>query len=287
MYKTKSKKRAWCKSIALIPVFIAAICVFSTKIIAQNDLNTLQTNESAGNPVTDNDRMITPGKGVSQELLTEYQTIVDKYFDKETKGNTNESVKLYWKSEYLSEEDWSQLYVIYVQMTDEQKEKQKITFSAGMVGDMSGQTYPPSKKRYDSWIKDQKYHIWIDGKKVDNSVLKSQKTTDFVYSFISSLTRSGKKDEFRVDLWTKTGYENLRQHFFEQPVSVSKLLEIEPDIKFLMEKDNEKYICLWTNPLSGWSLCTTYPAKQTDGVTLAYYMGTATSTPLSYHQNSK
>ena len=67
MYKTKSKKRAWCKSIALIPVFIAAICVFSTKIIAQNDLNTLQTNESVGNPVTDNDRMITPEQSVSKK----------------------------------------------------------------------------------------------------------------------------------------------------------------------------------------------------------------------------
>ena len=60
MYKISSKKRAWCKSIALIPVFIAAFCVFSTKTIAQNDLNTLLTYESVENPVADNDRIITP-----------------------------------------------------------------------------------------------------------------------------------------------------------------------------------------------------------------------------------
>ena len=73
MYKTSSKKRAWCKSIALIPVFIVAICVFSTKIIAQNDLNTLQTNESAEN----------------QNSQTDTQSVkVAEDFDAEVKGLT-------------------------------------------------------------------------------------------------------------------------------------------------------------------------------------------------------
>ena len=68
MTKTTSKKGAWCRSIALIPVFIAAFCVFSTKTIAQNDLNTLLTYESVENPVPD-DRTATPEMDVPKEKI--------------------------------------------------------------------------------------------------------------------------------------------------------------------------------------------------------------------------
>ena len=71
MYKTSSKKRAWCRSIALIPVFIAAFCVFSTKTIAQNDLNTLLTYESVENPVPDNGWMVTHEKEQSAEAIVQ------------------------------------------------------------------------------------------------------------------------------------------------------------------------------------------------------------------------
>ena len=73
MTKEKSKKRAWCRSLALIPVLSVAICAFSSKNIAQND--PMLPNGSVVNPFTDDGQMITPGKGVSQKLLTEYQEI--------------------------------------------------------------------------------------------------------------------------------------------------------------------------------------------------------------------
>ena len=62
MTKTTSKKGAWCRSIALIPVFLAAFCVFSTKTFALNEPSTLFTYESVENPIMDNERMEIPEK---------------------------------------------------------------------------------------------------------------------------------------------------------------------------------------------------------------------------------
>ena len=77
MTRTKSKKRAWCKGIALIPVFIAAIWVFSTKTAAQAEASA--PTALMASPVTDNDRTIIAGRGVSQEQLVEYQEIVNGF----------------------------------------------------------------------------------------------------------------------------------------------------------------------------------------------------------------
>jgi len=182
-------------------------------------------------PITDNDGLITRGKGVSQEMLAGYQKIVNKYLEKTSTGNPDKIDKFYWKSDFLSEEDWTRLYAIYVQMNRSQQKEQMITFYEPTPA--LDRAYPPNQRLYDSWIEDKKCHIWIDGKKVDNSALNYNKTTDFVRNFSSSLRRSGgKSDEYRVDLWTETGNKKFNEQFFEQPVSIDKLLEIEPGIFF-------------------------------------------------------
>lgn len=248
MYKITSKKRAWCKSIALIPVLIAAIFVFSTKIIAQN----------VKSPVTDNSLIITCGTGVSQELLTEYQEIVSKYLKNRTIGATNENDKFYWNSDHLQSDDWSRLYVIFFQMNDSQKEEQIIKFY-GAPRKYDDKAYPPPQRLYDYWRLEKSCNVWMDGEKVENNVLNAHETTDFDHYFISSMTRSENKYAYRVDLWTKAGFEKFSQQIYEQAVSIDKMLEIEPVIRFVMEKNNETYIALEKDPMailsfqiSGW-----------------------------------
>ena len=199
--------------------------------------------------------MITRGKGVSQELLAKYQEIVNKYLEKPSTGNPDDRVKFYWKSDFLSEEDWTRLYAIYVQMTEDQKKEQIVSFSGppGLLGidltPLVRMILEPPQRSYNLWIEDKKCYIWIDGEKVDNSTLNSYKTTDFIYYFTSFLRRSGgRTDEYRVDLWTETGHKIFNEHFFEQPVSIDKLFEIEPKVIFLMEKDDNKPITLYLDP---------------------------------------
>jgi len=221
-----SQKKDWFRSIAIKAVFIAAICVFSIKAIAQNN------------------EMITHGKGVSEELLTEYQEIVNKYLEKYSPGNSGKSDKYYWKSDYLSEEDWSRLYVIYFQMTYNQKNEQMISFREPPR--YFNRALPPPQRWYDLWREDKKCKIWIDDEQVDKSVLKSYEPTYFFRSFSGNILKSGgKREEYRVDLWTENGLKKFSEQFFEQPVSVDRLLEIEPIIEFLVEKDDNKPTTLW------------------------------------------
>ena len=226
---------------ALIPIFIAAICVLSTGVFAQNNVSAVHG--CVENTDTDNDRMITRGKGVSEELLTEYQETVNKYLEKYTTGNPDEKDRFYWKSDYLSEEDWTRLYVIFVQMTYIQQHEQMISFYGPPPA--FGRDFPPPQYMYDLWIEDKKSKILIDGEQVDNSVLKSRKRDDFVRYFTSSLHRSGgQRDEYRVDLWTEAGHKKFSEQLYEQPFSIEKLLEIEPGVIFLVEKDNNKPVYL-------------------------------------------
>ena len=197
--------------------------------------------------ITDKGGMITHGKGVPQELLTGYQKIVDKYLEKHTTGNPDKIDKFYWKSDLLTDEDWTRLYAIYVQMTADQKNEQVISFWG--PSPYYDRAIPPNQRFYDIWIENQKCNIWIDGEKVDHSVLNSYKTTDFFRYFTSSLCRSGgRTDEYRVDLWTEAGLKKFSEQFYEQPISIDQLLEIEPKIMFLVEKDDNKPTRLYLDP---------------------------------------
>lgn len=278
--RKKSKEGRWCKKIASIFVFIAAICVFSTKSFAQYDMKTPMNSEK-----------VTRGKGISQALFTEYQEIVGKYLGRYSVGNPNENDKYFWNSECLSEEDWSRLYVIYFQMNGSQKEEQKIKFYGPPT--FKG-TRTPNAKLYDLWIEDDKSIIWINGECVEKSALSSYKVTDFVRGHTSSLLRSEKQDRYRVDLWTKKGYDSFRKQFAKKPVSIEKLLEIEPEIIFVMERDGEKYISMSKQPIFGWSLTSIDEITKTKtlwGATKTNVKSTGTigiaSSPLSYHQKEK
>jgi hypothetical protein len=295
MTKTTSKKREWHLCIVLIPVLIAVILGFSTKAVAQNN-----PEGSIANQVMDKNLLFTYRQGISQELLTEYQEIVDKYLDKPLTGNPNGKEKIYWNTDFLAEEDWTRLYVIYFQMTTEQQREQLIRFRMPPTAlrhllkfppdfDMDSlkkkkkKPFPPSQRSFDLWKEGNNAIIWIDGKQVDNNVLKSHQITDFAQFFFSSLLLSGKqRDEYRVDLWTANGHIQFSEQLYGQPVSIEKLLEIEPEIYLLMEKENEgKKITLlrfYGGPFNEWVIDVRDYAEGSG------YNAPSESKPTTYHQ---
>ena len=143
--------------------------------------------------------------------------------------------------------------------------------------------FPPSQRSYDLWKEGNHATVWIDGKQVDNSVLNSYKTTDFFRFFFSSLLRSGKqRNEYRVDLWTQTGHIQFSEQLYKQPVSIDKLLEIEPEIYFLVEIDDNRFTSLWFygGPFNEWSL------RVRDVSEKSVYTAFSESTPSTYHPKS-
>jgi hypothetical protein len=85
-----------------------------------------------------------------------------------------------------------------------------------------------------------------------------------------------------VDLWTETGLKIFSGQFYEQPVSIDKLLEIEPQIKFLVEKDDNKPTILYLNPepQHGWMMS---KITSISGNTVNSTLSNGALTPTTYH----
>ena len=283
MTKITSKKRVWRIIIALIPVFIIAGCTFSSQSTELEKKSEL-LKESLS---IDTKQIITRGSGVSPEQVAEYQSIVGKYLEKTIAGSPGEPDKLFWKTNKLSENDWTRLYVIFVQMDADQRRAQKIRF--GEIRRYYDGRQANTIHQYDEWKIDKNCIVWIDGKKVDKSVLDSYESTDFFTFHISGLNRTEKEFDFRIDYWTESGLKEFSKQVYEQPVAISKLLEIEPDVHFIMEHNNEDFTYVTINHGSrrGWTELSFNVIETDSGKMSSSRMRAGGSSPLSYHRNKE
>ena len=93
-------------------------------------------------------------------------------------------------------------------------------------------------------------------------MLNSYTTTDFSGYFVSVLHATEKMSEyqFRVDLWTITGYKDFCQKYFDKPISLDKLLEIKPRIGFSSRISHYENIIFQDG--SKWHGFTMFPSKE-------------------------
>lgn len=189
MSKKTSLKVAILKQMALIPVIVVTGFLFTTKTVAQDLTRVAQEQKSS----TQN--------GVSQELLKEYQDLLDKY--KRTTKDGKEGYSL-----NLNQVDRERLETIFFQMSKEQQSNQKFVFVP-----RSSMVLPkivPTKEQLESFKDPKKYGVWIDGLQVSNKELDRYKNTDFAFMSESKLMKNainyGKYDS-QVNLMTNEGYQ--------------------------------------------------------------------------------
>ena len=180
MTKTKSKKREWCKKIALISI-IAAICVSSTKTIAQN-VNTLpeQTN---GNVVM-------------------YNQIIEQHTVENERG---EILNL----SSFSKDEIDRLKELFLSMSPEQQSVLKYTFQR--IGVPNERI--PTKEQFESWKNPAEYGIWLDGKKIENLELNRYQSSDFSLYTASKLAQNAKdfgKYAYHLELNTVAYYKERK-----------------------------------------------------------------------------
>ena len=82
----------------------------------------------------------------------------------------------------------NQLGDLYMQLTQEEKAKQKLTLMP-RKHDWS-KANPPSKEQFESFKDPKMYGVWLDGKRVPNSVLSKYKHTDFANFWQSGLSKN-------------------------------------------------------------------------------------------------
>jgi bla regulator protein blaR1 len=198
MSKKASFKIAILKQIALIPVIAVAGFLFTTKVIAQEKVTTLNQPQIESTQ-----------SGVSQELLKEYQDILDKY--KKTLDNGKESYLL-----KLSQSDKERLEKIFLQMSKEQQANQMLIFYP--ANSLILTRTVPSTEQLESFKDPKIYGVWIDRKRVNNDVFNNYKNTDFAYVMISQLAKNATnygKHVYQVDLMTNDYY----QRYYDETIA--------------------------------------------------------------------
>ena len=196
MTRTKSFRNLLCRQIAIIPILAIAIFLFSTKTIAQ---------ESVAAPVLKQ----TPStqKGVSQELLNEYDQVVKKY--------TTISSKSYPVFGRFSDADESRVETIFLLMSKAQQVKQIVVFIP--VAPPLPRVVP-TKEQVESWKNAKIYGVWINEKRVSNTQLNNYSNTDFAQVFVSKLgknTVNYGKHYYQVNLMTTEHYNLYYQQTIE------------------------------------------------------------------------
>jgi bla regulator protein blaR1 len=189
MTRTKSFKKVLCRQIAIIPVLAMSILLFSTKqSLAQDTLShvTIKKQEVPSSK-----------EGVSQELLNEYEEIINR--TKDEKG-----IPAYGK---FSATDKKRLETIFLLMSKEQQAKQTVIF---MAEPPPLPRVVPTTAQLSAWKNEKIYGLWINDKKVSNAELNKYSNTDFAQVFVSKLYGAAKKNVpyfYQVNLMTAAHYD--------------------------------------------------------------------------------
>ena len=221
--KYTSRRIAILKQSFVLLMIIVAIFVFSSKVLlAQEVENGMKLKEEMPSSLSDivkvPDTTILPDttklvlrnfyaggtqEGVSNELLNEYHSII----------NRNKTSVLNWTDfrKNLPDVDYKRLEEIFIHMSNLQQSKEKVVFVkpapplARVV---------PTQKQFNSFKNSKIYGVWIDGKKISNSILDNFSAGDFSQMDISKLygpAKKGRTYTHQVNLMTNDYYEAYRK----------------------------------------------------------------------------
>jgi len=191
MTKNTSRKVAILKQIALIPLIAAIGFLLSTRASAQDKPK--QENQSLffiiGPPYVIKNEGGNPD--APQRIVDEYQSILSAY------NIDTMAMKTYHYSPKTAKEDQiafqklghldtfklklpdrERLRNLYLQMSHKQQNKQFLGFSK--IKALKTKMVP-TKAQMKLWQDTKEYGVWINGKRVKNSVLNTRPNTDFSY----------------------------------------------------------------------------------------------------------
>ncbi len=227
MSKQKQRNQELIKQIAIVPFMLLLSVLICTKVLAQqlekiiklDSLKTpLQTIPIATYIQTNkkNKKIFFWGlsigsttNGVSKEMLNEYDNILVKNNLKDENPWKNKTVK-------IENNDRSKLESIFKQMSEEQQEEQVVGFYKQRP---PSKNLPPTIAQFNNFKNPKLYGIWIDDKKVNNSILEKYKVDDFAYFSASKLYGAAKKNvsySVQVNLMTTNFYyDYLRKRIID------------------------------------------------------------------------
>ncbi|MFP3596387.1 M56 family metallopeptidase [Chryseobacterium sp. SIMBA_029] len=192
MMTAKKSKFIVVKKAAGIMAMIAAVALFAERSYAISPTITKDTHTVSS--IVKNSLSI-------QDPYKEFKDILDKYSDLLNSGKYAEF------SKKISASDKSRLEDLYPQLTDAQRNEQKITF----INIPELKKRIPTEGELKSFLNKSNYAVWIDSKKIENSSLKNYKTSDFSHVSISGVgknARTAKNPQpYQVSLMSNNYFE--------------------------------------------------------------------------------
>ena len=199
MTKNTSPQRAFLIKLLFAPLFVGTVLMLSTRVDAQEKVVPEKTVPEIKNII-------------ESDLMLDYQRIMQKYLKSDDRV-----IRVLGKE--ISVMDMQKIKEIYFKMSLRQKERIRILSPA----------IPPTEKQFNAFKNSIKYGVWIDDKKVKNSVLNNYKKEDFGDVSISNLyggARTSVNYEYQINLMTKEYYAKYRKDKFDKPFEEMTLLSL-------------------------------------------------------------
>lgn len=196
MMKAKKTKFSPLRKIAGITAVAAAAVLFSERTYAADTAISNTTPDPIRNITA-----ITP----AEDPYGEFKDILSKYSDLLNHKKYAEF------SKKITDIDKKRLEELYPLLTEAERNSQKIVF----FNAPESKKRIPTEKELQSFLNKNEYAVWIDSKKIDNSVLKDYKNSDFSNVYISKVyqnARTAKNPQpYQVSLMTHSHYEKAQQ----------------------------------------------------------------------------
>lgn len=204
MTKMTSRFHTSVRQLSVLPVLAIAIALFSSTEYAEAQTAPTMIRPDAGVTKT---QLPVRKEGASDELLKEYQSIIDRCFVKKTNR---------FFPKHLTKAEEERLVTIFGQMSQQQRDKQDV-----IVMKLSPQKKEsPTQKELDIWKNPKTSGVWIDGKRVPNAVLNKYKPEDFSYAMASKLYGKAKNPNYsyQIDLMTNACFEKYVKEREDHPL---------------------------------------------------------------------
>lgn len=196
MTTQSSRTKIWIKKLAVIPLLAGFIFLFAERVEAQEII------DIAEEPIETIVEETLKQEKLSKKELNDYNSLAKKY---NTKSKENSIIKL---------KDLNLLQYFYFNMSKDQR-KNAENFPEYLPQMPAAKKFTPSKKQFKDFLNNEKYGIWIDGKKIENKKLNNYQNTDFPYyskSYVYKNAKSKKHpQEYQVSLYTHPYYRTIKE----------------------------------------------------------------------------
>lgn len=166
-------------------------------------------------------KVLSTTEGVSRELMDEYKSIFAKY-------SPVKDPNAVYDFQSMTPTEKNRLETIFFHMSKEQRARQHIGFIP------PAKPLPqiiPAKSQLKSWKNAGLYGVWINDKRVKNTVLDKYSNTDFATAFVIKLyglARRNVRYSYRVSLMTKDHYQ---QYYDKTTADAGNMMVFMPKAK--------------------------------------------------------